>query len=95
MRAVLFPGQGSQYVGMGCDFYEKYDFVKKIFDKVDSTLGFSLSDFILNGPEEKLKLTQNTQPAIMTVGVSIFEVLKKHFNITLKDTIFFAGHSLG
>ena len=95
MRAVLFPGQGSQYVGMGCDFYEKYDLVKKIFDKVNSTLGFSLSDLILNGPEEKLKLTQNTQPAIMTVGVSIFEVLKKHFNVTIKDSIFFAGHSLG
>jgi len=77
MKAVLFPGQGSQYVGMGRDFYEKYDLVKKIFETVDSTLEFPLSDFILNGPDEKLKLTQNTQPAIMTVGVSIFEVLKK------------------
>jgi len=96
MKAVLFPGQGSQYVGMGRDFYEKYDLVKKIFETVDSTLEFPLSDFILNGPDEKLKLTQNTQPAIMTVGVSIFEVLKKHFDINIKkDANFFAGHSLG
>ena len=58
MRAVLFPGQGSQYVGMGSDFYEKFDLVKKIFEKVDNTLGFSLSHIILNGPEEKLKLTK-------------------------------------
>ena len=89
MRAILFPGQGSQNVGMGYDFYERFDSVKSVFESVNKTLGFSLSNLILNGPEEKLKLTQNTQPAIMTVGVSIFEVLKKHFNITLKDTIFF------
>ena len=57
MRAILFPGQGSQYVGMGSDFYERYDSVKKIFDTVDKTLGFSLSKLILNGPEEELKLT--------------------------------------
>ena len=56
MRAVLFPGQGSQYVGMGSDFYEKFDLVKKIFEIVDKTLGFSLSNIILNGPESKLKL---------------------------------------
>ena len=72
MRAVLFPGQGSQYVGMGSDFYKKFDLVKKIFNTVDDTLGFALSKLILDGPEEELKLTQNTQPAIMTIGVSIF-----------------------
>ena len=80
MRAVLFPGQGSQYVGMGSDFYKKFDSVKKIFKKVDKTLGFSLSNIILNGPESELKLTQNTQPAILTIGVSIFDVLKNHFD---------------
>ena len=69
MRAILFPGQGSQYVGMGSDFYQKFDLVKKIFKSVDENLGFSISKLILNGPEEELKLTQNTQPAIMTVGV--------------------------
>tara|TARA_Y100000590_G_scaffold18257_1_gene21719 strand:+ start:162 stop:1079 length:918 start_codon:yes stop_codon:yes gene_type:complete len=95
MRAVLFPGQGSQYVGMGSDFYEKFDLVKTIFKTVDKTLGFSLSDIILNGPEEKLKLTQNTQPAIMTIGVSIFNVLNEKYKLNLKDSKFFAGHSLG
>ena len=95
MRAVLFPGQGSQYVGMGLDFYEKFDLVKKIFKTVDKTLGFSLSNIILNGPEAELKLTQNTQPAILTIGVSIFDVLKNHFDLNLNSARFFAGHSLG
>ena len=61
MRAVLFPGQGSQFVGMGLDFYNKYESVKRIFNTVDKTLGFPLSKIILNGPEEKLKLTQKYQ----------------------------------
>ena len=95
MDAVLFPGQGSQYVGMGSDFYKKFDLVKKIFKDVDETLGFSLSNIILNGPEEELKLTQNTQPAIMTVGVSIFKVLNQEYNFNLNKAKFFAGHSLG
>ena len=95
MRAVLFPGQGSQYVGMGSDFYKQFQSVKKIFEIVDKTLGFSLSSLILNGPESELKLTRNTQPAIMVVGVSIFNVLNQLCNLNLKDSKFFAGHSLG
>tara|TARA_B100000029_G_scaffold201363_1_gene199599 strand:- start:740 stop:1660 length:921 start_codon:yes stop_codon:yes gene_type:complete len=95
MRSVLFPGQGSQYVGMGSDFYEKFDSVKKTFKVVDDTLGFSLSNIILNGPEEDLKLTKNTQPAIMTIGVCIFNVLNKEFGMNLNNAKFFAGHSLG
>ena len=95
MRAVLFPGQGSQYVGMGSDFYEKFDSVKKIFRTVDETLDFSLSNIILNGPESELKLTQNTQPAIMTIGVCIFNVLNQQFGLNLNNARFFAGHSLG
>ena len=95
MRAVLFPGQGSQYVGMGSDFYKKFGSVKKIFSRVDDTLGFSLSKIILDGPEEELKLTQNTQPAIMTIGVSIFNVLNQELGLDLKNSKFFAGHSLG
>ena len=95
MRAVLFPGQGSQYVGMGSDFYKQFQSVKKNFEIVDKTLGFSLSSLILNGPEAELKLTRNTQPAIMVVGVSIFNVLNQLCNLNLKDSKFFAGHSLG
>ena len=95
MRAVLFPGQGSQYVGMGSDFYEKFDLVKKVFKTVDESLGFSLSKLILDGPERELQLTQNTQPAIMTVGVSIFNVLNQEFGLNLSNAKFFAGHSLG
>ena len=86
MRAVLFPGQGSQYVGMGSDFYKKFDSVKKTFEIVDKTLGFSLTQIILEGPEEKLKLTKNTQPAIMTLGVCIFNVLNHEFNYNLNNT---------
>ncbi len=95
MRAVLFPGQGSQYIGMGSDFYKKFDLVKKIYKTVDETLGFSLSNIILSGPEEELKLTKNTQPAIMTVGVSIFRVLNQEYGLDLNSAKFFAGHSLG
>jgi len=95
MRAILFPGQGSQYVGMGADFYKKFDLVKNFFSTVDETLGFSLSKIILNGSQEELQLTQNTQPAIMTVGVSIYNVLKNEYGFDLNKSSFFAGHSLG
>jgi len=95
MRAILFPGQGSQYVGMGLDFYNKFDLVKKNFKIIDDALGFSLSNIILNGPEDELKLTQNTQPAIMTIGVSIYNILNKEFGLDLNNSKFFAGHSLG
>ena len=95
MRAVLFPGQGSQYVGMGLDFYNKFDTAKKVFEIVDNTLGFSLSKLILNGPESELRLTQNTQPAIMAIGVCIFKVLNEKFDLNLSNSKFFAGHSLG
>ena len=95
MRAVIFPGQGSQYVGMGSDFYERFNSVKKVFEIVDKTLGFPLSNIILNGPDAELKLTKNTQPAIMAVGVSIFNVLNQHYGLNLNNAKFFAGHSLG
>ena len=95
MQAILFPGQGSQYVGMGSELYEKYEIVKKIFKDVDETLGFSLSNIILKGPDSELKLTKNTQPAIMTIGVCIFNILKNEFNLKINEVKFFAGHSLG
>ncbi len=95
MKAIVFPGQGSQYVGMGKDFYDTFSEAKEVFHEVDDALGFKLSNIILNGPKEELDLTENTQPAIMTVGVSIYRVLKKQKIKDLNDYNFFAGHSLG
>ena len=95
MNSLLFPGQGSQVVGMGSEFYNNFDFVKKIFQEADDNLNYSLSKIILEGPENKLQLTQNTQPAILTVSYSIFKTLKDEFNFNIKDCKFFAGHSLG
>jgi len=95
MNAILFPGQGSQIVGMGSEFYNNFEIVKKIFKEADDKLNYKISKIILEGPEDKLKLTQNTQPAILTVSYAIFSVLKKEYNFDFKSTRFFAGHSLG
>ncbi len=95
MKAIVFPGQGSQYVEMGKDFYDNFSEAKEVFHEVDDALGFKLSNIILNGPKETLDLTENTQPAIMTVGVAIYKTLKKKKIKDLKDYFFFAGHSLG
>ena len=95
MFSVIFPGQGSQIVGMGKEFYDKFDIVKKIFDEADNALNLSLSKIILEGPKDKLDLTANTQPAIFLISYSIFQVIKKEFNINLNEAKFFAGHSLG
>ena len=95
MFSVIFPGQGSQIVGMGKEFFEKYDLVKELFKEADEVLKFSLSKLILNGPKEELDLTINTQPAIFLISCSIFNVVKKEFNIDLDKAKYFAGHSLG
>ena len=95
MFSVVFPGQGSQVVGMGKLFYEKYDLVKNYFKEADETLNFALSKVILEGPKSELDLTFNTQPAIFLISYSIFNVIKKEFNINLNKAEFFAGHSLG
>jgi len=95
MNAILFPGQGSQIPGMGAEFYNNFEIVKKIFKEADERLNFKISKIILEGPEDKLKLTQNTQPAILTVSYAIFTVLKEEYNFDFKSTKFFAGHSLG
>ena len=95
MFSVIFPGQGSQTVGMGKEFFEKYDIVKKLFQQADEALDFSISKMILEGPRENLDLTVNTQPAIFLVSYSIFKVIKEEFNINLNEAKYFAGHSLG
>ena len=95
MNALLFPGQGSQIVGMGSEFYENFDIVKTIFKEADEKLNYSISKIILEGPENELQLTQNTQPAILTVSYSIFKVLKDEFGFEFKNFNYFAGHSLG
>tara|TARA_A100001234_G_scaffold219636_1_gene230850 strand:+ start:781 stop:1707 length:927 start_codon:yes stop_codon:yes gene_type:complete len=95
MFSVVFPGQGSQVVGMGKMFYDKYDLVKKLFKEADEHLNISLSNIILEGPKEDLDLTINTQPAIFLISYSIFQVIKKEYNIDLHKAKYFAGHSLG
>ncbi len=95
MKAILFPGQGSQVVGMASEFFNNFDIVKKIFEEADDKLNFKLSKLILEGPDSDLKLTKNTQPAILTVSYAIFKVLRDEFNYDLKFTKYFAGHSLG
>ena len=95
MFSVIFPGQGSQLVGMGKDLFDKYSLVQDLFKEADDTLGFSLSSLILNGPKEDLDLTENTQPAIFLISYSIFRLIKDEFNIDLNKANFFAGHSLG
>ncbi len=95
MFSVIFPGQGSQIVGMGKEFFNKHKIVKKLFRDADEALNFSISKIILEGPKEKLNLTANTQPAIFLISYSIFKVVKEEFNINLHDAKYFAGHSLG
>ena len=95
MFSVIFPGQGSQMVGMGKEFYEKFDLVKNLFKEADDTLSFSISKLILEGPKEELDLTTNTQPAIFLISYAIYSVVQKEFNIDLSKAKYFAGHSLG
>ena len=96
MKALVFPGQGSQSVGMGSELYKNFDLVKKIFKEADERLNYPISKIILDGPESELKLTKNTQPAILTISYSIFKIMMEEFNIEIKkDLKYFAGHSLG
>ena len=95
MFSVIFPGQGSQIVGMGKELHDKYGLVKNLFEEADEILGFSISKLILEGSKDDLDLTENTQPAIFLLSYSIFKLAKEEFKINLNKANFFAGHSLG
>tara|TARA_B100001013_G_scaffold65692_1_gene34328 strand:- start:944 stop:1873 length:930 start_codon:yes stop_codon:yes gene_type:complete len=96
MNSIIFPGQGSQYVGMCKNWYENFEEVKKVFDQADKILNEPLSDIVFNGPEEELTKTNNAQPAILISSIAILEVIKSQKKIELSNFCkFLAGHSLG
>ena len=95
MFSVLFPGQGSQSVGMAKQLYDNFDYVKNLFDEADDVLNLSISKLIFEGPKELLDLTENTQPAIFLVSYSIFNIIKRETAFDVTKANFFAGHSLG
>ena len=95
MFSVLFPGQGSQSVGMIKEFHDNFEYVKKLFNDADEVLNLSISKLIFEGPKELLNQTENTQPAIFLVSYSIFNVIKNETDFDIMNAKFFAGHSLG
>ena len=95
MFSVLFPGQGSQSVGMAKELHNNFNYVKKLFDEAEDTLNVSMRKLIFEGPKELLDQTENTQPAIFLVSYSIFNVIKNETTFDVNKANFFAGHSLG
>ena len=95
IKSLVFPGQGSQKVGMGKEFYDNFQVAKEVFQNVDDSLSQNLSKLMFDGPLDELTLTENAQPAIMTVSIAILEVLKNEFGLNIKNSHFCAGHSLG
>ncbi len=93
--ALLFPGQGSQFIGMGKDFYDKYDQAKNVYNQLDFSLNRPLTDLIFNGTDEEITLTTNSQPAIMATSIAIFRCLQYEKLIDLTSVSYTAGHSLG
>ena len=95
MKAIIFPGQGSQKAGMANEFEKNFKVFKEIFSQADEILKMNLSKVILTGSDEDLKKTEITQPAILATSVAILNVLKNEFNLKISDIKYFAGHSLG
>ena len=94
--AIIFPGQGSQYVGMGVALADKYGVAKEVFDEVDEALGQGLFKIIKEGPESELRLTSNAQPALMAVSLAVVRVIENISNYNIQNMVsFLAGHSLG
>ena len=92
---LIFPGQGSQYVGMGKEVYDNFPIARQTFEEVDEALGFKISKIIFEGPEEELKITSNTQPALMVTSIAILRVLQQEQGLDISKMAFLAGHSLG
>ena len=95
MFSVVFPGQGSQKIGMAKELFDNFEIVKKLFKEADDILNLSISKIIFDGPENELNLTENTQPAIFLTSYAIFKVAQKEFGVNFEKAQFIAGHSLG
>ena len=94
--AIVFPGQGSQIVGMGKDIYDNFECAREVFQRTDDILGINLSKIMFEGPADELTKTENTQPALMAVSIALITVLEKEFGKKLEDVCsYVAGHSLG